>query len=175
MKYSLIFVLCLIYADASCTENDDKLLTTDWYPSFYSCFGDKNCIINTGLSEGCTDCWIGAVTCGAANCIAHCVGSNVSYCTKDCINCSKNNCDAQLKACTGLIKLPEPPTCLVDTSTTYCGLSECPRFCTETSSQAVCAAEINDEPATGQSTPRHIDIIAVAIVAILLFIRPSHL
>eukprot|EP00916_Digyalum_oweni_P015947 GHVL01026169.1.p1 GENE.GHVL01026169.1~~GHVL01026169.1.p1 ORF type:complete len:144 (+),score=6.45 GHVL01026169.1:52-483(+) len=110
MKYSLIFVLCLIYADASCTENDDKLLTTDWYPSFYSCFGDKNCIINTGLSEGCTDCWIGAVTCGAANCIAHCVGSNVSYCTKDCINCSKNNCDAQLKACTGLIKLPEPPT-----------------------------------------------------------------
>jgi len=60
----------------------------------------SNCIqMMTGLSDGCTMCFGGSVSCVTMNCLAQCLANPMA---PACTTCRMTNCDPEFVACSGL-------------------------------------------------------------------------
>eukprot|EP00386_Alphamonas_edax_P014584 GDKI01044750.1.p1 GENE.GDKI01044750.1~~GDKI01044750.1.p1 ORF type:complete len:270 (-),score=60.95 GDKI01044750.1:283-1092(-) len=104
-----------------CTADKETVFHPDFVKMVRSCgrwnlgsdVKTKACLLNETyggktVSETCATCYANSVKCGATNCRGACfLGDCTSMC-QECIN-GESNCSAELKACTGLDKLP--PAC----------------------------------------------------------------
>ncbi|MCA9671053.1 MAG: hypothetical protein KC503_35895 [Myxococcales bacterium] len=60
----------------------------------------KDCVVkDTGLSDGCSQCYADTIACATKNCLTECVGGTSS---PACVSCRMTNCDPAFLACSGL-------------------------------------------------------------------------
>lgn len=122
----LAAILCFLLLSASaqadgCVNNKEAVFHPDFVKMVRKCgrstLGNeaktKACLLNEkyggmSVSETCATCYGASVKCGATKCRGPCL---VGDCTPKCLECitGSSNCNAELKACSGLDKLP--PAC----------------------------------------------------------------
>jgi len=71
------------------------------------CIGEEACATNcmieaTGISEACSICFAGTISCTVMNCALQCLNAE----SDKCANCQESNCFEDFESCAGL----EPPT-----------------------------------------------------------------
>jgi hypothetical protein len=98
-------------ATGACTNAADEAITdsaafaTDTEGCGMGCFLDPNkaacvatCVLKTGVSQACADCFGSHVACAIDNCLQECFDSS----SAGCVDCLASGCDPAFTECSGI-------------------------------------------------------------------------